>query len=138
MKQIQTRESCERLARAICMDLKLYNEKEVLHVKRGLPVPAALVDAIEDGKELYLSRTAPEFHSLFDEMLVDMVGIDPSGWSAAPDTAHSVSEKSYTSPPSKEYRRRTYANEKAGFPKSIVVLAALAIVVVVVYFLVVK
>lgn len=77
MKLLTTREMCERLAKAICTDIVLYLGKDVCHYQRGLPMSKALAEAIGEGRELYLTRTVPQFAELFDEILIGFAKIDP-------------------------------------------------------------
>jgi AcrR family transcriptional regulator len=58
---IHTRDSAERLARAICSDISLYNQAALT----ADPSSKAVQEALLDGLSLYQTRTAPEHHPLF-------------------------------------------------------------------------
>ena len=59
MPLIETPEQATRLARAICSDVSLYNEEKIV---RGIEQDNffdALRDELEEGRELYRSRSPP-------------------------------------------------------------------------------
>ncbi len=65
-----------RLARAICSDVSLYNEEKIV---RGIEQDnffEALKEELEEGRELYRSRVAPELYSktnFYDRAIVDVI-----------------------------------------------------------------
>jgi hypothetical protein len=65
-----------RLARAICSDVSLYNEEKIV---RGIEQDNffdALREELEEGRELYRSRVAPELYSktnFYDRAIVDVI-----------------------------------------------------------------
>lgn len=73
---IDTPEAANRLARAICSDLAIYNDEKVV---RGLEEDnffEALAAEIEEGRQLYKSRLAPELFektNFFDRAIVDVI-----------------------------------------------------------------
>jgi len=76
MPLIETPEQATRLARAICSDVSLYNEEKVV---RGIEQDNffdALRDELEEGRELYRSRLAPELYAktnFYDRAIVDVI-----------------------------------------------------------------
>ena len=65
-----------RLARAICSDVSLYNEEKVV---RGIEQDNffdALEEELEEGRELYRSRLAPDLYArtnFYDRAIVDVI-----------------------------------------------------------------
>ena len=76
MPLIETPEQAIRLARAICSDVSLYNEEQVV---RGIEQDnffEALRDELEEGRELYRSRVSPELYArsnYYDRAIVDVI-----------------------------------------------------------------
>jgi hypothetical protein len=73
---IDTPERATRLARTIASDISLYNEEKIL---RGLiedKLFTELRDEIEEGRELYRTRVAPDLYertNFFDRAVVDII-----------------------------------------------------------------
>lgn len=73
---IETPERAIRLARTIASDISLYNEEKIV---RGLSEDSLfteLQDEIEEGRELYRTRVAPDLYertNFFDRALVDII-----------------------------------------------------------------
>ena len=73
---IETPEAANRLARAICSDLALYNEEKVV---RGLQEDSffeLMAEELEEGRALYRSRLAPSLYArtnFFDRAVVDVI-----------------------------------------------------------------
>ena len=65
-----------RLARAICSDVSLYNEEKIV---RGIEQDTffdALKEELEEGRELYRSRVAPDLYSrtnFYDRAIIDVI-----------------------------------------------------------------
>jgi len=65
-----------RLARAICSDVSLYNEEKIV---RGIEQDnffEAVKEELEEGRELYRSRVAPELFqrtNFYDRAIVDVI-----------------------------------------------------------------
>ncbi|MBN2718008.1 MAG: hypothetical protein JXX14_19320 [Deltaproteobacteria bacterium] len=76
MAVLDKKETCERLARAVCMDIESYQQTCIQQYRQGGPMPAQLVEAIEEGRALYLSRVAASYADLFDKTLTSFLGID--------------------------------------------------------------
>jgi hypothetical protein len=76
MPLIETPEQALRLARAICSDVSLYNEEKIV---RGIEQDNffdALRDELEEGRELYRSRVAPDLYArtnFYDRAIVDVI-----------------------------------------------------------------
>jgi len=73
---IETPEAASRLARAICSDLALYNEAKIIQGIEQDSFFDLLRDEIEEGRELYRSRVAPELYgktNYFDRAIVDVI-----------------------------------------------------------------
>ena len=76
MPLIETPEQAIRLARAICSDVSLYNEEKIV---RGIQEDTffdALRDELEEGRELYRSRVAPDLYArtnYYDRAIVDVI-----------------------------------------------------------------
>jgi hypothetical protein len=76
MPLIETPEQATRLARAICSDVSLYNEEKIV---RGIEQDNffdALRDELEEGRELYRSRLAPDLYAktnFYDRAIVDVI-----------------------------------------------------------------
>jgi hypothetical protein len=81
MALIETPEAANRLARAICSDVALYNEDKVV---RGLQQDTffdVLAEELEEGRALYRSRLAPQLYSrtnFYERAIVDVI-IRPRG-----------------------------------------------------------
>ncbi len=73
---IENPDQANRLARAICSDLSLYNEEKIV---RGIEEDnffEALHAELEEGRELYRSRLVPELYertNFFDRAIVDVI-----------------------------------------------------------------
>ncbi len=65
-----------RLARAICSDVSLYNEEKIV---RGIEQDnffEALKEELEEGRELYRSRVAPDLYdrtNYYDRAIIDVI-----------------------------------------------------------------
>ncbi|HVI73685.1 MAG TPA: hypothetical protein VM683_01760 [Anaeromyxobacteraceae bacterium] len=76
MPLIETPEQANRLARAICSDVSLYNEEKIV---RGIEQDNffdALEEELEEGRELYRSRLAPDLYArtnFYDRAIVDVI-----------------------------------------------------------------
>jgi spore germination protein GerM len=76
MPLIEAPEAAVRLARAICSDVSLYNEEKVV---RGIEQDNffdALKEELEEGRELYRSRVAPELYArtnFYDRAIIDVI-----------------------------------------------------------------
>ena len=76
MALIDTPEAAVRLARAICSDLALYNEAKIVQGIEQDSFFELLKPEIEEGRELYRSRVAPELYSrtnFYDRAIVDVI-----------------------------------------------------------------
>jgi len=81
MEQPDERSKARRLARAIASDISMYNEDKIVKAIEQDNFFTALKDEIEEGRELYRSRVAPELYAstnFFDRALVDVV-LKPKG-----------------------------------------------------------
>jgi O-methyltransferase involved in polyketide biosynthesis len=76
MALIENPEQANRLARAICSDVSLYNEEKIV---RGIEQDTffdALRDELEEGRDLYRSRVSPALYArtnFFDRAIVDVI-----------------------------------------------------------------
>ncbi len=73
---IETPEAATRLARAICSDLALYNEAKIVQGIEQDSFFDLLRPEIEEGRELYRSRVAPELYArtnFYDRAIVDVI-----------------------------------------------------------------
>ena len=76
MPLIETPEQAIRLARAICSDVSLYNEEKIV---RGIEQDQffdLLQEELEEGRELYRSRLAPDLYArtnFYDRAIVDVI-----------------------------------------------------------------
>jgi hypothetical protein len=69
-------ERARRLARAIVSDINLYNADKVKQGIENDNLFEAIEDELEEGRELYRSRVAPEIvekYNFFDLAVVDML-----------------------------------------------------------------
>jgi len=76
MALIETPEAAVRLARAICSDLALYNEAKIVQGIEQDSFFDLLRPEIEEGRELYRSRVAPELYgrtNFYDRAIVDVI-----------------------------------------------------------------
>ncbi len=76
MALIETPEAAVRLARAICSDLALYNEAKIVQGIEQDSFFDVLKPEIEEGRELYRSRVAPELYArtnFYDRAIVDVI-----------------------------------------------------------------
>lgn len=65
-----------RLARAICSDVSLYNEEKIVRSIEQDDFFDALRDELEEGRELYRSRVAPDLFSrtnFYERAIVDVI-----------------------------------------------------------------
>ena len=76
MPLIEVPEAAIRLARAICSDVSLYNEEKIV---RGIEQDNffdALKEELEEGRELYRSRVAPDLFTrtnFYDRAIIDVI-----------------------------------------------------------------
>ena len=73
---IDTPERAVRLARTIASDISLYNEDKIVKALVEDNLFTALADKIEEGRELYRSRVAPDLYdrtNFFERALVDIL-----------------------------------------------------------------
>lgn len=76
MALIDTPDAANRLARAICSDLAIYNDEKIV---RGLEQDnffEALAGEIEEGRQLYRSRLSPDLYAktnFYDRAIVDVI-----------------------------------------------------------------
>ena len=73
---IDTPERAIRLARTIASDISLYNEDKILKGLLADDLFTSLAEEIEEGRELYRARVAPELFeksNYFDRALVDII-----------------------------------------------------------------
>jgi hypothetical protein len=76
MPLIETPEQAMRLARAICSDVSLYNEEKIVRSIEQDNFFDALQDELEEGRELYRSRVAPDLFSrtnYYERAIVDVI-----------------------------------------------------------------
>jgi len=65
-----------RLARAICSDVSLYNEEKIVRGIQQDNFFEALKEELEEGRELYRSRVAPDLFqrtNFYDRAIVDVI-----------------------------------------------------------------
>lgn len=73
---IDTPERAIRLARTIASDISLYNEEKIVRGLSEDKLFTELADEIEEGRELYRARVAPELYdrtNFFDRAVVDII-----------------------------------------------------------------
>jgi hypothetical protein len=76
MPLIETPEQAMRLARAICSDVSLYNEEKIVRSIEQDNFFDALRDELEEGRELYRSRVAPDLFTrtnYYERAIVDVI-----------------------------------------------------------------
>ena len=75
MALIETQEAARRLARAISSDLALYNEEKIAEGIRNDTLFDVMQDEIQEGRDLYQSRVAPELlaRNLYDRAIIDLL-----------------------------------------------------------------
>ena len=76
MSLIDTPEKAMRLARAIASDISLYNEEKIREGIENDTFFDAVAGELEEGRELYRSRVAPELldsHNFFERAVVDII-----------------------------------------------------------------
>jgi hypothetical protein len=81
MPLIEAPEQAIRLARAICSDVSLYNEEKIVRSIEQDAFFDALREELEEGRELYRSRVAPDLYSrtnYYDRAIVDVI-LRPKG-----------------------------------------------------------
>ena len=73
---IATSEQANRLARAICSDLSLYNEEKIVRAIQQDNFFDALRAELEEGRTLYRSRLEPALYAstnFYDRAIVDVI-----------------------------------------------------------------
>jgi hypothetical protein len=73
---IDTPERAMRLARTIASDISLYNEEKILRGITEDKLFTELRDELEEGRELYRTRVAPDLYdrtNFFDRAIVDII-----------------------------------------------------------------
>jgi hypothetical protein len=73
---IDTPEAANRLARAIASDVSLYNEQKIVDGIVNDTLFTKIKDEIEEGRELYKSRVAPDLYqrtNFYDRAIVDVL-----------------------------------------------------------------
>jgi len=73
---IDTPERAMRLARTIASDISLYNEEKIVRGITEDKLFTELRDELEEGRELYRTRVAPELYdrtNFFDRAIVDII-----------------------------------------------------------------
>ncbi len=73
---IDTPERAIRLARTIASDISLYNEEKIVRGLSDDKLFTELADEIEEGRELYRARVAPDLYertNFFDRAVVDII-----------------------------------------------------------------
>jgi hypothetical protein len=81
MPLIEAPEQAIRLARAICSDVSLYNEEKIVRSIEQDNFFDALREELEEGRDLYRSRVAPELYgrtNYYDKAIVDVI-LRPKG-----------------------------------------------------------
>jgi len=81
MPLIEAPEQAIRLARAICSDVSLYNEEKIVRSIEQDTFFEALREELEEGRELYRSRVAPDLYgrtNYYDRAIVDVI-LRPKG-----------------------------------------------------------
>ena len=75
MPLIETEEAARRLARAIASDLSLYNEEKILKGIQQDTLFEELEEEIQTGRELFVSRVAPELqkYNFYNRAIVDIL-----------------------------------------------------------------
>ena len=75
MALIETDEAARCLARAIASDLTLYNEDKIAEGIRNDNLFDVMADEIQEGRDLYQSRVAPELmgRNLYDRAIIDLL-----------------------------------------------------------------
>jgi hypothetical protein len=73
---IDTPERAIRLARTIASDISLYNEEKIVRGLAEDKLFTELAEELEEGRELYRARVAPELYertNFFDRAVVDII-----------------------------------------------------------------
>ncbi|MBM4280060.1 MAG: hypothetical protein FJ137_04690 [Deltaproteobacteria bacterium] len=73
---IDTPDRALRLARTIASDISLYNEEKIVRGLTEDKLFTELRDEIEEGRELYRTRVAPDLYertNYFDRAVVDII-----------------------------------------------------------------
>lgn len=76
MALIDNPEAARRLARAIASDVSLYNEQKIVEGIINDTLFDKIKDEIEEGRELYKSRVAPDLYdttNFYDRAIVDVL-----------------------------------------------------------------
>ncbi len=74
--QITTPEAANRLARAICSDLSLYNEEKIIEGIENDTFFDVLSNELDEGRHLYKTRMAPDLFkatNFFERAIVDVI-----------------------------------------------------------------
>jgi hypothetical protein len=69
---IEDRGAAERLAKAILSDITLYNDERV---RRATDLTAELSTELDEGRELFRSRVAPELHHVYEDEILPWTGL---------------------------------------------------------------
>jgi hypothetical protein len=73
---IESPEAANRLARAIASDVALYNEEKVVQGLQQDTFFDVMAEHLEEGRELYRSRVAPQLYSatnFYERAIVDVI-----------------------------------------------------------------
>jgi spore germination protein GerM len=73
---IETPEAANRLARAICSDVSLYNEAKIIQGIEHDNFFDVMRGELEEGRDLYRSRVSPELYArtnFYDRAIVDVI-----------------------------------------------------------------
>ena len=76
MALIDNPDAARRLARAIASDVSLYNEEKIVQGILGDNLFDSMGPEIEEGRELYKSRVAPDLYgstNFYDRAIVDIL-----------------------------------------------------------------
>jgi len=76
MPLIENVDQANRLARAICSDLSLYNDEKIVRGIEDDTFFDAMSAEIEEGRALYRSRVSPDLYSrtnFYDRAIVDVI-----------------------------------------------------------------
>jgi hypothetical protein len=75
MNLIENTDQAKRLARAIISDVAIYNQEKVESGIRNDNIFDLLKEELEEGRQHFISRVAPELHpeAIFDLAVVDVL-----------------------------------------------------------------
>ncbi len=76
-------DQARRLARAICSDIKLYNETALLAVAAAERA-RILADPVAEGYGLFVSRVSPPHHGVFEDAACAMYASFGATWTGLP------------------------------------------------------